>query len=62
MRLTEKDLSDISNIALKLPITAVTNAVRIFYETYVEKNINYDSAGALVRAYATEQVRLSGLM
>ena len=62
MRLTEKDLSDISNIALRLPITAVTDAVRIFYETYVVNNINYDSAGALVRAYATEQVRLSGLM
>ncbi len=54
MKLTDQEMTDISNIALRLPIHAVTEAVTHFYETYIQPGLPYRNAGAIIRAYAND--------
>ncbi len=63
IRLSEKEITDISNIALKVPVPSVLEGLRHFYDLYVAQNLHYASAGALVRAFAydhAEQGFLTG--
>lgn len=54
IRLTDKEMTDIANISLKFPLHSILKAVRHFYQTYIVRNLPYESAGAIVRAFASD--------
>lgn len=51
---TETQLNDIANIALKIPVQYITSAIRLIYDEYISHNQHVQNLPALVRTVADE--------
>ncbi|MDO4619489.1 MAG: hypothetical protein Q4B09_02605 [Lachnospiraceae bacterium] len=58
LSLTEKELTDISAIALKYPIACITRALEQIYTRYVRHHLDIRNIGALVRTFARANAEL----
>ena len=56
-RLTARELNDVANISLKIPIDSVMYGIRHFYEQYISRNISYQNAPSLIRIFASDHAQ-----
>lgn len=56
LTLSGKDISDICNIALKIPVDHVLAGLQHFYQTYILQDLEYTSPGALIRTFASSHM------
>ena len=58
--LLSNELNDISYIGLKFPTTFITDAIKQVYESFILKNIDIDSLGALIRSTVKSNTAFAG--
>lgn len=58
LHFSSRELTDIANIALRLPVDSILYGIRQFYEKYVIRNIVYQNAPSLIRTFAADHAQL----